>query len=146
MACFCICIGTRREAHVSSHAARGMDWCAASHARAQYDHRPCSAYAVISQAFHAGRMSSRERIVISPSTSISQSIRAPTAKPPARACRLVTSFLLRVWRRTGQPHSVVRGSILLMASASALWRALCKPSPGRPREIMSRLVEGAWMR
>lgn len=158
-ACLCSCIGTRREAHVSSHGAargsRGSLVCSVRRQsrglRAQYDQQPCSACAIHLSSI--SRWTNERARAHRHITTAMLSARARTANPPCRACRRVASLLLRVWRRTGQPHSAVRGSILRPSQhgqgaralalcspggCSALdWRALCKPSPARPRALLS---------
>lgn len=118
---------------------RGLGW-----RRTTTSHAACTPF--ISQAFCDGRMSTRKHMVISPRPSNHppiQPTRAATANPPARACCSVTSLLLRVWRRTGQPHSVVRGIhpsthglrarglsiVVCRLPSNGEWRACCKPSP-----------------
>lgn len=131
-----------------------MDWCAASHAcgGVQHDQQPCSGHALISEAVRGRTNERAQSHRITSTSSIGQHPR------PTRRRDHVASLLLRVWRRTGQPHSAVRGSILLDSGVSvalrlavwpparSYWRALCQPSPvlssqpaRRPQRLSDRM-------
>jgi hypothetical protein len=94
---------------------------------------------LISPTLHAQRMSGHGHITSPSSSSICQQPRA------TRRRQHVASFLLPVSRRTGQPHSVVRGSILLLllltlsvALPAPLTAALPSTSPYLPGRSADR--------